>query len=352
MGKGLLIIVLAALTGTAMLVQGSQRTAFESDFETSKYEGEVIVREIARSAINKAIGEARRDFAQAENVEYAGVAYQSGSYDVTSERISGSSVVLQATGHFGTFEYTIRSTLTQTTPFNAVINIDTEDVDATYDGNSLTVDGRDTNPPSAPGGSASVENDKHAIHALTNDGREAAFDALALNQHDNVRGVDGDADIVSGAFGIDFETLYNEAKAEATMVLTDGRINGNTTFGTSYAPEIVYVSDDARINGTARGYGVLVVDGDLQVTGNMIWEGLIVVRDDTGITADFGGNSSIYGAVVLLGRGAGVETAYSIRGNTSIQYSSEALSRFNTSLSTLSSASKIVISDQWQNAAY
>ncbi len=344
---------MAVLTGTAVIVHGSQRTAFESSHETSKYEGEVIVREIARSAMNRAIGEARRTFAQAENIAYADTPYQDGSYDVSAERLSASSVVLEAVGRLGNHEYSIRTTLAQVSVLDAVLNVDTDDVAATYNGNSFTIDGRDTNPPSAPDGDASEDNNKHGIHVRTEEGRQIAIDALSSGQRDNVRGVDGDADVVSGSFDIDFEALYDQAKASATVTVNNGQINGNTTFGTPWQPVIVYVDDDLRINGNARGYGVLVVDGDIDARGNMTWEGLIVARDDAGVAMDFGGSAEVYGAVVLLGRGGlSVEGDYTIRGNGQLYYSSEALGRLYAQLSTLDAGREIVIVDQWQGAGY
>lgn len=355
MGKGLLFIVLAVLSGTAVLVHGSQRTAFESSHETSKYEGEIIVREIARSAMNRAIGEARRNFAQAETIAYSDIPYQSGSYDVSSERLSGSMVVLESVGRLGSHEYSIRTTLAQVSALDAVLNVDADEVVARYNGDAFTIDGRDTNPPSAPDGGASTDNDKHGIHTLTAASRQIATDELSPSQLDNVRGVDGDADVVSGSFDLDFQALYNQAKASATETLTDGRINGNATFGTSWQPAIVYVTDDLRINGSARGYGVLIVDGDVNVSGDLTWEGLVIARDDSGVGMDFTGSGEVYGAVVLLGRsaeGSVVEGDYRIGGNARLYYSSETLRRLYSHLSTLEAAQEIVITDQWQGAAH
>lgn len=347
MGKGLVVLVMAVLTGTAVLVHGSQRTAVESSHETSKYEGDILAREIARSAMNRAIGEARRNFAQAETIVYNDIPYQSGLYDVSSERLAASTVVLESVGRLGRHEYSIRTTLSQVSALDAVLNVDADKVAAAYHGNSFIVDGRDTNPPSAPSGGASVDNNKHGIHARTVAGRQAALDELSPGQHDQVAGVGGDADVVSGPFDTDFAALHDQAKASATETLTGGQINGNTTFGTSWQPEIVYVNDDLRINGSVRGYGVLVVDGDIHISGNLTWEGLVIARDDSGIDMDFTGGGEVYGAIVLVGS-TGVEADFTIGGTARLYYSSEALGRLYSHLSTLNAAREIVIADQWQ----
>ena len=356
MGKAALIIVAAGMLATAIMMRSATIMAFETEGQNSAYEGEFIAREIARSAMNTAVAQARRNFDEAETIAYDDVAHRNGTFDVTSERLSPSSVVLEATGNYDTFEYRIKTTLTQSSAFDAALNIQAGEVDGAFNGNSFDVAGNDTNPPSDPDGGASSGNDKHAIQARTDSGRDTMLDELALNQHDNVRGVDGNADVAAGAFSIDLFALHAEAMGEVDQTVTDNTINGNTTFGSPNLPVIVHVTSDVRINGSAKGYGMLIVDGDLDVSGNFTWEGIVVAKDDDSITWSGTGNSKVYGAVVLIGREEGEDddegdAEVSISGNSKIMYSSVAINRLADRLTTVADAAQIVVADQWSGSA-
>jgi Tfp pilus assembly protein PilX len=88
---------------------------------------------------------------------------------------------------------------------------------------------------------------------------------------------------------------------------------------TGYAP-IVYISGNAKFNSTARGQGVLLVEGDLSIAGGFQWVGLVIA---TGEVKTGNGNAQITGALMAQNADIGDQTSFS--GTPVVSYSRCAL---------------------------
>ena len=88
----------------------------------------------------------------------------------------------------------------------------------------------------------------------------------------------------------------------------------------NYFP-VIYSPRDLHLNSTARGQGILLVDGDLQVNGSLNFDGIIIVRGQL----DMNGTADINGTV--LSRTAKLTDTNAVLGNASITYSSCAAQR-------------------------
>src|SRR5262249_7850881 len=76
-----------------------------------------------------------------------------------------------------------------------------------------------------------------------------------------------------------FNSVVTQARNAAQIVITNGILNGNVTYGNAITgPQyIVYRNGDLKVNGNFSGAGLLVINGNLTVTGGMIWKGVVLV---------------------------------------------------------------------------
>lgn len=109
----------------------------------------------------------------------------------------------------------------------------------------------------------------------------------------------------------------------------DSPINSNITWGGPDDPKIVvcYTPDttvSVKFNGNCEGWGILVVHGDLDLAGTFTWHGLVIAYGDQSqirVSASTG-TPHIYGALIMSG---GPNSSFTMKGNVSMNYSSQAL---------------------------
>lgn len=109
----------------------------------------------------------------------------------------------------------------------------------------------------------------------------------------------------------------------------DSPINSNITWGSVDNPKIVvcYTPDttvSVRFNGNCEGWGILVVHGDLDLAGTFTWHGLVIAYGDQSqirVSASVG-TPKIYGGLIMSG---GPGSSFQMKGNVSMNYSSQAL---------------------------
>lgn len=349
MGNGILIVLAAALLGGVIVMRNTQEAAVASEGIVSAEEDRLLAREIALSAMNKAVAEASRSFDTAEAFEYQDVSYQDGTYDVTVDRIDPATVVLESVGTFNDRLYRIRTTLFRTTSIQAPIITSAPSAKATFGGNNMEVSGIDTAPPSAPGVTGSPNTDTNGVKASSEDVKDEFIQSLA-GKPQRIHGVDGNADVIDGSFPLDPNVLYNEAKAAADVTIPGGSINGNNTYGSPASPVVVVVNGNATVSGQMSGYGVLLIDGDLSLgSGQFTWEGIVLAKND-GLNANLSGNANIYGAMILIGDDAGGgcqggrALCFGMSGQSGVYYSTEAISRL---ASKVPSVISIMVADRW-----
>src|SRR5262249_12923292 len=113
-----------------------------------------------------------------------------------------------------------------------------------------------------------------------------------------------------------FNSVVTQARNAAQIVITNGILNGNVTYGNGITgPQyIVYRNGDLKVNGNFSGAGLLVINGNLTVTGGMIWKGVVLV---TGNINAANGNATIYGGIVMGPTGSSIK----MKGTADIRYS-------------------------------
>jgi cytoskeletal protein CcmA (bactofilin family) len=190
-------------------------------------------------------------------------------------------------------------------------------VQATFNGNALTIDGRDH---LLGGGLNAAGEDRPGIALLNPNNVASVRNALKSVQEDNVTGVGG-APSVLAADGPSRSEITNEivpAILSRPGVVTNPVVRGNDVFGTRAAPQITYFPGAVKLSGTTSGAGILIVDQALTITGNMNFTGLIIVRGTTEIT-------EVQGNVAVLGAMWTTHLSLNVSGSASVTYSSEAL---------------------------
>ncbi len=97
---------------------------------------------------------------------------------------------------------------------------------------------------------------------------------------------------------------------------------GYTAQCVNYFPILYGSGTQTKLAAGGRGQGLLLVEGDLEISGGFEWTGLIVAKGGIKIT---GNGNKIVGA--LLAQDVAVDDQNSISGNTTLQFSSCALSK-------------------------
>jgi hypothetical protein len=118
-----------------------------------------------------------------------------------------------------------------------------------------------------------------------------------------------------------FNGIVQQARNAAQIVIVNGQVNANTTYGSPAANGthyIVYRNGDLKINGNMSGAGLLVVNGNLTITGTMTWKGVVLV---TGNIDAANGTASVYGGIVMGPGGSTIK----MKGTADIRYSAAAI---------------------------
>lgn len=344
MGKGIILIMMAAIAGALMMTRNSQEIAFAAENLNSTEEGRFLAREIARSAMNTAVAQARRDFANADQISYEGIAYQEGEYDLSASRPTPGTIELIAEGRYEEHTFRIKTTLVRRTPLEAPLILDVPSIDPKFTGPHFQISGIDTAPPSAPGQTSSPESDRNAVRVVEDDVRADLLDDIGVSRYDQVVGVEGDGDVATGPLTMDMSGFYDQASANRDFTVDAGQLKGNT-WGSPVAPVVVFCECDAKLTGQTTGYGILVIDGQLDnSSGQMLWEGIIIVRGATP-SIKLTGGTSIYGSLVVISTGG--EADVTIGAHSEIRYSSKAIERVTGLVDVLDDSNSIVVADQW-----
>ena len=206
---------------------------------------------------------------------------------------------------------------------------------ATFNGNRFTIDGNDRNYTGGAGPGAPIP----GISARNDVNTQETISSLAADQRNQVTGlgyVAGPPTIPSifTSPAAPSVALINQIAADllarpGVVTLADRDINGNQVFGTPAAPQITYFSNNAgiRMNGTASGAGIAIVEGNLDILGTLDFKGLILVRGRTSVLSDveddLSGNGTIYGTLWTN------DLRLTVGGSAIFQYSTQALTLAN-----------------------
>lgn len=323
MGKGAIILVASMLITLSSMYAVEKKGEIERIETQTDYQAAVMARETAQTALNLAVARTARDFANyrgtASEKPYAGATY---SYEAVGDREGP--VVIRAEGSSQDAVHEIVATLERTgTPVLDALTIDGPVSGVKANGNSFLISGIDT-----PLATYEGEEDTHVAgpdaHAIRTKLSSADDIFVSEISGDQATGLNGNGDIVSGALGVDLNTLEAAIRAHPDRVEIAGpmRISGDDSFGSRDNPAIVIVSGDLSVRGSVSGYGILLVDGSLTFTGTVYWEGLVMAQANGG-DHQFKGTSDIRGALVLrsltdVGESGGEEDAGLLGGHFDI----------------------------------
>lgn len=209
--------------------------------------------------------------------------------------------------------------------------------DSTFMGNNFRISGNDTNLDGTPG----AGDDMPGIAARNDDNTAEAIASLGGAQLDNVQGLGYQAgppivpSIQTAPTGASVNQL--DALVESLLSLgpptvqavANNRITGNEIFGTAATPQITHFTAselDIRANGSAEGYGIMIVDGDLTINGDLDFVGLVIVRGQTRIGQNTGEDGTIVsGSANVWGSLWTSNLDLTVGGSAIVQYSTQAL---------------------------
>jgi hypothetical protein len=219
-----------------------------------------------------------------------------------------------------------------------------------FNGNAFEVIGNDS-VPQGWGGEAGCTTgpDMAGVRSATTTGAAKADDD---NLYGNPPQVANDPTVTSDFFNIFGDVTFDELKKSADIVLPSSNpynsVGPSLTAGApqrcntadqlnwgephrgagavaqcyNYFPIIYASGTQLQLTGGGRGQGLLLIEGDLSIAGGFEFTGLIVAKG--GIKVNGNGNK-ITGA--LLAQDVSIDDQNSISGNTTLQYSSCALSK-------------------------
>ncbi|MBI4590869.1 MAG: hypothetical protein HY725_18755 [Candidatus Rokubacteria bacterium] len=300
-----------------------------------------------------------RNDAQAGDSRITGAPLDTGGgFNDTNGRI-----IVTSVGVVGAATRTVRVAMRRITlpPLVAALALPGAESETTFNGNSFTVNGTDTNLDDTPGPGDPVWG--IAVGAGNTANETVVQNSLSAQQQNNVTGkaqnqgqpgsgnnaISPDPQLTSPAVS-DFITSV-KSSADLTMVSTQANPlsftnigascasnPGSTTcWGTQANPKIVYIKGEPdptsafsalQVSGNSSGTGILIVeDGDLRISGNFRWNGIIIVTGKwVGIGYMGGGWQSVYGAVISneTATDPGFREAL-VSGNAKINYSTQAI---------------------------
>jgi len=220
-----------------------------------------------------------------------------------------------------------------------------------FNGNAFEVDGNDKVPPGWEGESGCTTGDAKAGV------RTADTVATNANQDENILGVppqvEHDPTVTANFFNIFGDVTFDDLKKSADIILplttpyngaapsltagvpqrcnTADQMNwgephrsgaGYKAQCVNYFPILYGSGTKTTLAAGGRGQGLLLVEGDLVIEGGFEWTGLIVAKGGIKIT---GNGNKITGA--LLAQDVAIDDLNTISGNSTLQYSSCALSK-------------------------
>ncbi len=225
----------------------------------------------------------------------------------------------------------IRDSNPSTAP-GAIYLADDAATDATFTGNSFTVDGNDHTLAGGAGTGISIP----GISTRNATNTAEAISSLSSGQRDNVQGYgyNGSSSPITPSITTSpsAPTVTEINRMISDMSTTNcscTTVNNSCgcTYGDAYStPPVCKVTSfgtgnvQIKNNGNVDGCGVMIVNGNLDIQGNVTFRGLIIVKG----TMSISGSALVYGSVWTEG------VNMSVGGNGQIYYSSQAMQLANS----------------------
>ncbi|MEX1139410.1 MAG: hypothetical protein WEB33_01725 [Bacteroidota bacterium] len=322
MGRTALLLVLGlgaafAVIGINLRNSGNQATEYQVGYH--KY---ASARNLARTAVHARLRAIDRGLGLTGRLEGE---FNGGEFYTLVDTVgSVDTIYMDAFSEFEDSSYHMRLKLYRySKPFpvpTSAVGIRAKPVDfkmqgsANIDGRDHTSDGTLTGDPGLPGVAVMTADDSTTV--MNNGGSggitgspKVAVDTTTSDPLDYVQ-----------EYLNNYDYRYTQA---------DSPITENITWGSPDDPKIVvcYTPDttvSVKFAGNCEGWGILVVHGDLNLAGTFKWHGLVIAYGDQSqirVSASVG-TPEIYGALIMSG---GPNSSFQMKGNVSMNYSSEAL---------------------------
>ena len=231
----------------------------------------------------------------------------------------------------------VRSDIPSTAP-GAIYLANDQPTNATFNGDSFSINGNDYNPdgslgPAPPVPGLSTRNDANRLEALA---------SLDSTQKDNIRGLGFSLSPLTPSILTSpaapsipqMNQMIDDLLARPGVVTnTDRNLNGSCKdcFGTLANPQITHFTNpdgySIKANGNASGAGIMIVEGDLTIQGSLGFTGLVLVRGRTYVgdpsVTQATGDATVYGSLWTQ------DINLIVGGSAIIKYSSQALSLAN-----------------------
>src|SRR5438093_425485 len=226
----------------------------------------------------------------------------------------------------------VRSDIPSTAP-GAIYLANDQATNATFKGDSFSIDGNDHNYTGGAGSAPPVP----GLSTRNDANRQEAVASLDAGQKDNIRGLGFSSSPLTPSIMTSpaapsiaqMNQIIDDLLALPSVVpYGDNNINGHADFGTNAAPQISHFTNangvTIKANGDATGPGIMIVEGDLTIQGNLNFNGLILVRGRTSVqVTEVIGNATIYGTLWTQ------DIDLNVGGSAVVNYSTQALALAN-----------------------
>ena len=312
MSRGLLFIVAASLIGVSSVVFIGQQSRNAVNTEQGDYGHQVTARDIAKSGVDRAISEVRRDrmgvTKQRENVSVAG-----GEYDINIQDNNYGELTLVASGRSGDVNHSVTTDVIFEAPLEAAVVLNAPEVSATtygsyaisgidhrVDGSIIgTADGTSGGTYSDSDDDGEYDDDEDEMDYSSIDYANATSRgfmkparAIMVNTEDNanvvkavvqgtqVVGDGGEMSVGSTSDKTIYDEMYLQAMSDGSLQMLAAPFSGS--YGSKNDPAILHVTGDFEPSASFTGYGMLIVDdGNLIANEHFHWNGVVMARKTT-----------------------------------------------------------------------
>ncbi|MCF7802908.1 MAG: hypothetical protein K9N46_07500 [Candidatus Marinimicrobia bacterium] len=336
MGRALLLIVLGLMVASAiaqMSFQDRQQMLLD---RSATYARDAETRNLANSGLEIALKELADDNSWRTGISNLSIG--NGTVNVTVDdestnpQLLANQVQITSVADIDGESSQVRGTLEfdgGIPPIPAPMGIYSNNITFNMSGNSILIDGNDTNAD----GSAGPEDGVPGLTVGGQAAEDSIYSTLTSSQLNNIRGPNGSPSIEqSPGDNSDLQGYIDTYTTYADTVISSDL--NSTTIGTPGNPMISVVNGDVHIS-SVHGAGVLVVTegNSIRITGDFNYKGLIILQGNTNFEADIYGNTNINGAILFSSTDPTANFDLDLRGNVNMIYGSQSLVKLEKELS-------------------
>ncbi len=332
MGKSSLIIVLGMSVIIGFFILKLNANSTENMSVTSNMFQKTQARLMANSGVEIYLEKLKHDRSLVDDSPFLGNNLFGGTYDVYIEDTNDLIQVTSVASFMGVSHTTVVEASAELLPLNyppgamylssgTVAGLKKNAINGSIEINGKDHDLSGNLLPAAP-----------VLPGIAVDGvvqQTAVIGMIQKNHINNVVGSGGVPSVVVVNNAIDW-TEYAQLLADNADILINsqesmyGSLSNNGSWGTTDNPKVTFINGDIHLtnSSTARGCGILIVNGNLSISGTIEFKGLVIAYKDTQIGLNLSGNGLILGGLVVAGNQINVDVQ---AGNFDLLYSKPAL---------------------------